>query len=557
VKFRRLARGASRAARDLVHLVVDRGANGRRRSPAETARLVRDYFNAGRLALRHDAVGSSAIAERLLASDPRLYWPNRISSASSTRRGELSLALASTRRLRAQADSADLRRRERALVDRLMETDADWLPEIPGPSIVLEPRSPDVVMHLLKASLPDRQSGYTIRSHEILRAQAAVGIDPFVVTPFGYPPLREGKAAPALEIVDGIVHHRLDPGASADGSRQIDLLSRTASLAADVARRERPAIIHAASGHRGYELGLVGARLADHLGLPLVYEVRGFLEASWTGDARVAPTAEAAELTQRRMATEMRIMRSAVRVATLGTAMRDELVERGVPAEKIVIVPNAIDPELFAPAEPDADLRRRYGLEDRFVFGYVSNMDHFREGQATLIEATARLVAEGRRVACLLVGDGTLRPKLEAEAARAGLGRSVVFTGRIPFSEVRTHYALLDAFVVPRVPDRAARFTTPLKPYEAMAMGIPIVVSDLPALTEIAAPGERGVTYAPGDAAALAAVIGQLMDTSELRHRLGAAGRAWVIRERTWAANAARYRVMYRSILESRAIERS
>ena len=112
------------------------------------------------------------------------------------------------------------------------------------------------------------------------------------------------------------------------------------------------------------------------------------------------------------------------------------------------------------------------------------------------------------------------------------------------------HYALLDAFVIPRLPDRAARFTTPLKPYEAMAMARPLVVSDVEALLEIAAPDERGLAFPSGDVAALVAVLSRLMDDRGLGGRLGEAGRAWVLAERTWAADGTRYRDFYASVLE-------
>ena len=295
---------------------------------------------------------------------------------------------------------------------------------------------------------------------------------------------------------------------------------------------------------------LIGLALRANLGLPLVYEVRGFFEASWTNDATVAVTAVSAELTRRRYAAESRVMAAADGITTLGQAMRDELVDRGVPAEKIVIVPNGVNPDDFAPTQPDPRLRARYGLGDRWVFGYISNMDHYREGHELLIEATARLVAAGRAVACLLVGDGHLRARLEAKVAAAGLGSAVIFTGKVPFSEVRAHYALLDAFVVARMSDRASRFVTPIKPYEAMAMQLPVVVSDLPALTEIAAPGERGLVFPSGDAAALAIALERLIDQPQLAQRLGATARSWVLSERTWAANGPRYRELYTSILE-------
>jgi glycosyltransferase involved in cell wall biosynthesis len=548
--IRRGAGLAMRLVRDAGRIVTERPIDGGGRWPAAIARDLRDYALSAWAARSGSLAAAASRADGLLARHPDLWAPLLIRSAWSSRQGEPSAALAATRRLRSMSDTALLRRRERDLTARLLETDPTWLPEIDGEPTPIEPRATNVVMHLLKASLPDRQSGYTIRSRETLRAQVAAGLEPFVVTPYGYPPTTARPDVPSEETIDGIVHHRLGPGAPLRDLSDTDELSRTATLAADVALRERPAIIHAASGHRGAEYALVAAALKRHLEVPIVYEVRGFLEASWTGDEAMVLSAEAAELTRRRLATEDRMMAIADGVTTLGTAMRDELVARGVPEEKVVVVPNGIDPDEFRPRPPDPELRRRYGLEDRWVFGYISNMDHFREGHTLLIEAAGRLAASGRQVACLLVGDGTLRRELEGQARAAGLASSVIFAGQVPHGDVQAHYALLDAFVVARQPDRASRFVTPLKPYEAMAMGVPVVVSDLPALTEIATPGQRGLAFPVGDASGLAAALGRLMDEPDLGRTLAAAARDWVVTERTWAANGIRYRDLYRSILE-------
>jgi glycosyltransferase involved in cell wall biosynthesis len=91
---------------------------------------------------------------------------------------------------------------------------------------------------------------------------------------------------------------------------------------------------------------------------------------------------------------------------------------------------------------------------------------------------------------------------------------------------------------------------TPLKPYEAMAMARPLVVADLPALHEIAEPDERGLAFPPHDAIALADALERLMDHPELGERMGAAGREWVARDRTWAQNGHLFREVYAQVLD-------
>jgi glycosyltransferase involved in cell wall biosynthesis len=228
-------------------------------------------------------------------------------------------------------------------------------------------------------------------------------------------------------------------------------------------------------------------------------------------------------------------------------------VERGVPADRVHVVPNGVDPTIFSPRQRDPELIRRYGLNDRTVIGYVSTLDHPREGHELLIEATSRLLRAGRHVTCLIVGDGRRRAELEELARRLGAGSAVIFAGAIPHDRVADYYALLDAFVVPRRDDRAARFVTPLKPFEAMAVGVPLVVADLPALMELAGRSERGLAFPVGDAEALATTIERLIDEPELGRRLAEAARRWVVSERTWASNGQRYRAIYESVTQEAA----
>jgi glycosyltransferase involved in cell wall biosynthesis len=230
--------------------------------------------------------------------------------------------------------------------------------------------------------------------------------------------------------------------------------------------------------------------------------------------------------------------------------MRDDIIARGVDPERVTVIPNGVDATAFTPQAPDPALRRQYGLEGRFAFGYVSNLDHPRENQELLVEATAILLKRGRAVTCLIIGDGKRRAEIEGIARKAGVGDRVIFTGRVPHDAVASHYALLDAFVVPRRDERAARTVTPLKPYEALAMERPLVVADLPALTEIAEPDARGLAFPAGDAAALASTLERLIDDPELGRRMGVAGREWVARERSWAANGPRFRAVYDRVLE-------
>ena len=465
-----------------------------------------------------------------------------------TRMGEIRERAAMIHRLHTLDPLPEWLDSERVVLGRIRETTPGWLPTIPGPARPVVPESPDVVLHLLKESTPQLQTGFTMRSRYNLLAAAEAGIKPVVVTALGFPRLLGIREVEPLEIGDGIPHHRLDLGPFYPLNGPVDIaLEDTAWLAAGVAQRIKPAVIHASSGHRGFEFALVGQALRRHIGRPLVYEVRSFFESTWGGDEAFGETGEQY---QRRFEAETRAMQQADHVITIAEAMRAEIMERGIAAERITVIPNGVDADLFRPVPKDPGLVSRYGLEGAFTFGYVSNLDHPRENQELLIDATKVLLERGRRVKCLIVGDGRRREELEGYARRAAAGGAVRFTGRVPHDEVQQHYAVLDAFVVPRKDERAARMVTPLKPYEALAMERPLVVADLPALVEIAAPEERGLVFPEGNAAALADALERLMDDPALAARIGTAGRAWVAKERSWAQNGPMFREVYRHVLE-------
>ncbi len=473
---------------------------------------------------------------------------------SASRAGEPSLHARATRAQLAATPSivGPARTRLAAVLTqaegRLLETDPAWTPTVPAVA-PLRPEggtSPLRPAHLLKIALPHRQSGYSVRTRYTLAAQQVAGLEPLAITALDFP----GEEVPEVEDVHGVRHHHLRRSAIPAHETADAYLDAYATALVPALADARPDLLHVHSGGRGYEAALVGRAAAEALGLPWVYEVRGFFEALWSQDPGIA---ESAETYHRRRDTDTRCMRAADAVITLSESMKADIVGRGVPAERVHVVPNGVDATAFSPRPRRAELVERYGLADGFVFGYVSNLDHYREGQELLVDAALALRERGVPATALIVGDGTRRATIEAHAAAVGAGDAVVFTGRVPHEEVLDHYALLDVFVVPRVDEQAARLVTPLKPYEAMAAELPVLVSDLPALTEITGGGARGESFPAGDAAALTDALAGLAADPDRRARLAASGRAWVEAERSWTGNGQRYREIYDEVLARRS----
>jgi glycosyltransferase involved in cell wall biosynthesis len=399
---------------------------------------------------------------------------------------------------------------------------------------------PGRVLHLVTDALPATSAGYTIRTHEIALAQREAGLDPHVATRAGYPVTQGRIDGRRLVELDGVPYHRLLPWRM-PGRADI-LASRGIELADGLTRQLRPGVLHAASNYANARLALT---LRERYGLPVVYEVRGFWEDTWLSRYPDAAERATSELYQRNRELETQCMLAADLVVTLGEAMRDEIVARGVPAEKIEIVPNAVSAEFLKPLPDATTLREELGIKaDEPVVGEVTSLVP-HEGIGTLLEATAILRARGVPARALIVGDGPERAALQRQAARAGLAGAAVFTGRVPAVKVRQFHALLDVFVVPRTPDRVCQLVTPLKPVEAMASGLCVVTSEVKALTEIVKHEVTGMQTVPQDPVSLADCLEHLLYSPDIRRKLGDNAREWAARDRTWAHNAARYRDAY------------
>ncbi len=476
-------------------------------------------------------------------------FPRAISLAASVAWGELRhdparAALLGVRLLPGRVRSG-LEPVERRLAARARAAGPAAVPSaarVPAPAGRAVRPEPGRVLHLVTNGLPFKHAGYTVRTQALAEAQRVAGLDPHVVTRIGFPVAQGVLDARPLQIVNGVPQHRLLPYGLPYG--QGPVLARNAELAGRLVERLRPAVLHAATDHGN---GRVALALRETYGLPVVYEVRGFLEETWLTQA---PGRSADDPSYRsRRALETYCMRGADLVLTLGAAMKAEIVGRGVPEERVLIVPNAADDAFLAPPPDGADMRARLGIAaDDFVVGTVSSLTP-HEGISTLLHAGAELRRRGVPLRLLIVGDGPERGRLQALAERLGLGAGVaLFPGRVPHRQVRAYHAVLDVFAVPRTDERVCRLVTPLKPVEAMASGVPVAASDLTALRELVQDEVNGRLIPPDSAQAWAEALEGLLYSRERRHEWGASARALVARERTWKRVAATTREAYRAL---------
>jgi PEP-CTERM/exosortase A-associated glycosyltransferase len=395
------------------------------------------------------------------------------------------------------------------------------------------------VLHVLDHSIP-LQSGYTFRTRAILREQRRLGWETFQLTS----PKQTSCAAPE-ETVDGLHFFRtLAPAAGRrlPGWDEWQLMRRLQSRLEAVARQVRPELIHAHSPVLNAAPALAVGR---RLGIPVVYEVRAFWE-----DAAVdhGSTREGSLRYRCTRAFESRALRQADHVFTICEGLRSDIVARGIRADKVTVIPNAVDIDNFEPGgHPDAALKSRWGLDGAIVIGFVGSFYAY-EGLDLLLDALPQLLQSQPDVKLLLVGGGPQDAALKAQATRMGLAEKVCFTGRVPHHEVQAYYDLVDVLAYPRRAMRLTELVTPLKPLEAMAQGRLLVASDVGGHRELIRNGETGLLFTAGSATALAQRLLELIADRACWSRLRAQGRTYVEEQRSWRASVARYAPVYSAL---------
>lgn len=224
----------------------------------------------------------------------------------------------------------------------------------------------------------------------------------------------------------------------------------------------------------------------------------------------------------------------ALRLAVALTAfLRDRLEILGFPRSRLVVLPDAVDPVMFEGLPAAAECRARLGLPpDRPVIGYVGRFQTLgmEKGIPELVEAMRSLAASLPLPPLLVCVGGPMDrvPAYLTLADRLGVSREMLrFVDRVPNREVPCWMRACDVVTIPwGWTEFSAYFTSPMKLFEYMAAGVPIVASDLPAVREILRHGANAWLVAPGDPGALADGICRILSDAALAGRLAANARA-------------------------------
>ena len=307
---------------------------------------------------------------------------------------------------------------------------------------------------------------------------------------------------------------------------------------------DRPDVIIATSPQ--LLVGLSGWFLARVFGVPFVFEVRDL----WPESLSAVGARNSRSIFYRVVGSIARFLyRQSQQVVVVSPAFREQLISRwDVPEAKIDVVENGVEPDLFSPSSP-TDLRRPFALEGKFVISYIGTVG-MAHGLKTVLDAAELIRPECPGAHVLLIGDGAERRNVEQEARRRGLKNVSVLPAQ-PRETVPAFIRASDVCLVLLKKAEAFRTVIPTKMLEFMACGRAVVLGVEGQAADILQQAKAGLCVPPEDATELSAAIGALYRDSELRGRLGANGRAYIVGHLTRARTAEKYLTVLESAIEA------
>lgn len=379
---------------------------------------------------------------------------------------------------------------------------------------------------------PPESNAPAVRTHEHCKRWAAAGHDVTVITcapncPSGVVYAGYRNSAYTRETIDGIDVRRVWTYLAANRGtfrRTLNYLSYMVSAwvcSLFVGRRD---VIIATSPQ--FFCGWAGVLAALLRRAPFILEIRDIWPESIeaVGAIRKGPLMRFLGLLERRMYA------SARHIITVGEGYRSILVRKGVSADRISVIMNGIDPGFFFPRRPSEELARQFDVAGKFVCSYVGTIG-MACGLHSVLDAAHKLKERGLTdIVFLLVGDGAAREELEDHARQKNLD-NVIFTGRQPRDRIPDLLALSDVCLVHLRKTELFSTVMPSKIFEAAAMARPIINGVAGFAAEFIDRAGGGINIEPENSEQLINALLRLRNDPGLRESLGAAGRAYVLRD--------------------------
>jgi glycosyltransferase involved in cell wall biosynthesis len=308
-------------------------------------------------------------------------------------------------------------------------------------------------------------------------------------------------------------------------------------IVANAVKDEYFDIIHA---HTALPFGQAGQILARTLGKPLVFELHGVGEENTLGWGRLFDWVYVSRKTRE-------VVRTSDHVVALTRSLKEWICRfYGIPDEKVTVVPNGADIEMFNPnleyGKKIEELRERLGLKGKVVM-YSGYMDKIN-GIPDLINVIPGVVKEKHEVCFIFIGHGPEESRISSLCQE--YPQNVKFLPMVPYSEMPVYYQLCDAYVIPRPSTISAETLIPLKLLEAMAMAKPVLGSDVGGIAEVIKHEENGYLFEKGNVLDFKKSLLEVLDADN--SQIGRNARKTIEQGYTWDESARILQKLYEKL---------
>lgn len=286
--------------------------------------------------------------------------------------------------------------------------------------------------------------------------------------------------------------------------------------------------------------GLITARLR---GVPFVFEIRDLWPESLVamGEIKTPVIIRTIEELTSFLYTH------ADRVSVVAPGMKEIVVEKGADSENVWLHTNGIDHKLFDPTNAEG-VQEQELFEEHFVLSYVGTVGK-AQGLEVVLDVAEYLQEQDEYgdVRFVFIGFGSRYDELAEHAERQNLD-NIVFLGRKPKSDIPDYLFASDVAFIHTAGEAAFETMIPMKLYEALAAGLPVILGAAGDAVEILHRANAGITVTPGDAAAIGDAVETLYTNTDLRDQYGENGREYVVENHSWDAIATAYSEKFKTL---------
>ena len=231
---------------------------------------------------------------------------------------------------------------------------------------------------------------------------------------------------------------------------------------------------------------------------------------------------------------EKRILKKADALITISNYFKNQILSYGIDDNKVNVISNAINPDLFNPKRFNRqDIRKKYELDKKFIIGFVGLFVPWH-GIMLLLDVFAELFEKNSKIHLLLVGDGPERPKVESRIAELKINNRVTITGYTQHDKIPDYIDCFDVAVMPN----SNNYGSPVKIFEYMGMSKAIIAPAYPPILEVLKDARNALLFEPNNPQDFYSAIENLIKNKELLREIGDNAKREVMAKHTWEKNA-------------------